>query len=79
MIGGGGVIGLLSQWSPNWRSQFELRQRHYFLGEDNDLTEFTAKVAYTVNEDIAVEISFGRSQEFDQNWNEFNCSMQFFF
>lgn len=79
MIGGGGVIGLLSQWSPHWRSQFELRQRHYFLGEDNDLTEFTAKAAYTVNENTAIEISFGRSQEFDQTWNEFNCSIQFFF
>ena len=79
MIGGGGVIGLLSEWTPQWRSQIEFRQRYYVLGEDNDLTEFTAKAAYTVSENTALEISFGRSSEFEQTWNEFNCQFQFFF
>lgn len=79
MAGGGGAVGLLSEWTPKWRSQFELRQRYYFLGEDNDLTEFTAKAAYTLGEHTALQVSFGRSHEFEQTWNEFRCSLQFFF
>jgi hypothetical protein len=79
MIGGGGVVGLLSEWTPHWRSQLELRQRYYFLGEDNELTEFTAKAAYTLSQNTAVEVSFSRSHEFEQTWNEFNCQFQFFF
>lgn len=79
MAGGGVVVGLLSEWTPQWRSQFELRQRYYLLGEENDLTELTAKVAYTLRENTALAVSFSRSQEFEQNWNEFRCALQFFF
>ncbi len=79
MAGGGAVAGLLSEWSPKWRSQLEIRQRYYFLGEDNDLTELTAQAAYSLGDNTALKISFSRSQEFEQNWNEFNCSLQLFF
>ena len=79
MAGGGGAIGLLSQWNPQWRSQLELRQRYYLLGEHNQLTELTAQAAYSLGENTALQISFGRSHEFKQTWNEFRCAFQLFF
>ncbi|CAA6691602.1 Unannotated [Lentimonas sp. CC19] len=79
MAGGGGVVGLLSKWTPKWRSQFEIRQRYYFLGEDNNLTEFKAKAAYSLGDTTALQVSFSRSHEFEQTWNELRCSFQLFF
>ncbi|MGK0177155.1 MAG: hypothetical protein ACJAT5_000279 [Lentimonas sp.] len=79
MLGAGNSIGLLSQWTKNWRSQNEAKQLHYFLGQDNNLSQFTAKAAYTLNEVSALKLCFVRSREFKQSWNEINFQFQLFF
>ena len=79
MVGAGGSAGLLSRWTENWRSQIEVRQRHYFLGQDNDLTQLAANLAYTLNDLTALRLRFTRSREFKQTWNEVNLQIQLFF
>lgn len=79
MIGGGASIGLLSEWTPHWRSQLELRHHEYFLGDYNHRTECNLKLAYSLSERSALKLSWGHSRAFEQSWNEFNCQFQLFY
>ncbi len=79
MLGTGGSVGLLHRWNENWRSKIEARQGHYFLGQDGNLSQFAANIAYTFNDFTAFELRFMQSREFDQTWSEFNVRTQFFF
>lgn len=79
MIGAGIAVGLLTQWSDRWRSKIEGRQCHYFLGQDNNLAQLTANVAYTINDYTALKLSFLHSRELEQIWDEINFQAQLFF